>query len=75
MIPDTVALFNKRYEEGYDVGKEFYRIWSKLKTMRISNSTNRGKDPLTSTTELSLVPSLSSNKSSEASPVLNEILT
>ena len=45
MKPDTVALFNTRYEEGYDVGDEFYEIWSKLKTMSIYNWTNGSKDP------------------------------
>ena len=53
----------------------FTEFGQKLKTMSISNSTNGGKDPLTSSTELSPVPSVSSNKSSEVSAVLDEILT
>ena len=67
MKPSTIALFNTRYEEGYDIEDEFYSIWSKLKTLSIGN-----KSPLNSSTELSPA---SSKESAEATPLLDEILT
>ena len=76
MKSSTVALFNTRYEEGYDVDDEFYDIWSKLKTLSISNSTNGSKDhPTSSSAEFLPVSPASSKKSSKVSPVLDEILT
>ena len=67
MKSSTIALFNTRYEEGYDIEDEFYSIWSKLKTLSIGN-----KSPLNSSTELSPA---SSKESAEATPLLDEILT
>ena len=37
MKPQTVTLFNSRFEEGYDVEDELYQIWSSLKSMNISS--------------------------------------
>ena len=70
MKPSTIAHFNTRYEEGYDIEDEFYSIWSKLKTLSIS--TTGSKSPLNSNTELSPA---SSKESAEATPLLDEILT
>ena len=67
MMKPSTALFNTRYEEGYDIEDEFYSIWSKLKTLSIGN-----KSPLNSSTELSPA---SSKESAEATPLLDEILT
>ena len=70
MKPSTIAHFNTRYEEGYDIEDEFYSIWSKLKTLSIS--TTGSKSPLNSSMELSPA---SSKESAEATPLLDEILT
>ena len=36
--PETLQLYNTRYEESYDVdGDELYAVWSKLKQLSLSD--------------------------------------
>ena len=39
MKPETIKVYEERYEEGYDVeGDELYEMWSKMKQLTISES-------------------------------------
>ena len=45
MKPETVTLFAKRHEEGFDVeGDQLYDIWSKLKSLSIEDTSPRSKN-------------------------------
>ena len=62
MKPETVELYSKRFEEGYDVvTDELYLIWSKMKKLSI----------LDNTTSNSYIPVAQQ----KVSPVMDEVLT
>ena len=69
MKPETVKLFEERFEEGYDIeSDELYSIWSKMKKLTISDPP---EDPAKDTQTAAPIPTAQQKVSS----ALDEILT
>lgn len=58
MKPETVKLYEERFEEGYDVeNDELYSIWSRMKKLTISDPpANRQDKEVASGTEQERIP-------------------
>ena len=70
--PETLQLYNTRYEESYDIqDDELYVIWSKLKNLSIANEPKCVSNPSSEENQLALLP----EKHQKVSSVLGEVLT
>jgi len=73
---DKVKLFYSRFEEGYDVQEdEMYVLWSKLKSLTISEPQVSAAPPDTAPPEDSPKEILLPKSQQEVTPVMDEILT
>ena len=77
MKPETVALFAKRQEEGFDVeGDQLYEIWSKLKSLSIADdSSSSSKPSRINSVKIPDKPRVLPEKELRVSPALDEVLT
>ena len=73
MKPETVKLYEERFEEGYDVeNDELYSIWSRMKKLTISDPPANPQDKeVASSTEQERIP----RAQQKVSCALDEILT